>query len=223
VSDDFEDMTRYIEAEPHYHALAAVEDVDGEAAPDGWLVKRIRTFDAFHPRDQKAYKDMAATAYYVLTHGADQQGRSTTTYFGDVHSFTPSEELTATMWDRIQMEAEKAVKEVEPEEPEEGEAISAGPEECPRDGCEASVHDVYYLREYLDDDDWVASVRAHHDGRERLKQLRGVLYWWDEGADRPPPGTRSSEPRMREWLEEKGELLTADFRQVGLQTAIMSG
>jgi hypothetical protein len=224
VSDDFEDLTRYIEAEPHYHALAAVEDVQSENAPEGWIVERIRTFDAFHPKDEEAYRDMASAAYYTLTHGANQEGRSTTTYFGDVHSFTPSEELTTKMWKRIQIEAEKAVKEVEEEEVEaEDEAVSAGPEECPHDECEATVHDVYYLKEYLDDDDWVASVRATVDGLDRLRRLRGVLYWWDEGADRPPPGALTSEARMREWLEEKGDLLTPGFQQVGLETAIMGG
>jgi hypothetical protein len=166
---------------------------------------------------------MVATAYYTLTHAADQEGRQTTTYYGDLApaSFSPEEELTAVVWDRIQMEAEKAVKEYEPEIEEEGEAISAGPEECPRDGCEAAVHDVFYLREYLDDDDWVAAVRSHRDGRERLRRLRGVLYWWDEGSDRPPPGVVGRESALRDWLVEKGDLLTPEARQVGLQTAIM--
>ena len=219
TTDGFEDLSRYITAEPHYHALAAGEDIDGSAAPDGWVVENIRSFEAFHPRDSKAYEDMVATAYYVLTHGASQEGRSTTTYFGEVHSFTPSEELTATMWDRIQWEAEKAVKEEEPEE--SGEGVSAGPETCPVDGCDAPVHDVFYLRDYLDDDDWLASVRAARDGRERVQQLRGLLYWWIEGGDRPPPSARTSEPRLREWLEDKGDLIGPEPQQVGLRKAVM--
>lgn len=224
LADDFEDLTRYIEPSPHYHALAAVEDVDGEAAPDGWLVKRIRTFDTFHPRDQKAYRDMAATAYYTLTHGANQQGRSTTTYFGDVHSFTPSEELTATMWERIQIEAEKAVKEERPEEmevAEEGEAISAAEDECPHDNCGAEVVDVYYLSEYMEDDEWVSKVKGAGRGRERWLRLKGLLYWWDEGGDRPPPSVQGSEEKLRNWLEMKGESVTPRDRQVSLSTAVM--
>jgi hypothetical protein len=228
-ADDFEDLTRYIEAEPHYHALAAVKDVDGEAAPDGWVVKRIRTFDAFHPRDEEAYRDMARTAYYTLTHGANQEGRSTTTYFGEVHSFTPSEELTTAMWERIQIEAEKAVKEIEEEEiEEEGEAISAGPEECPHEECEAPVHDVYYLPEYLEDEDWVASVREQYNGPKRLARLRGMRAWWDGVSDRPPPSTQTSEEKMREWLARTGAGLkpgepsqSKPTKQTSLETAVM--
>jgi len=222
VSEDFEDLTRYIEPEPHYHALAAAEDVDGGAAPGGWVVKRIRTFDTFHPRDQNAYRDMVATAYYTLTHGGNQQGRSTTTYFGEVHSFTPSEELTATMWERIQIEAEKAVKEYEPEEiDEEGEAISAGPEECPHDDCGEAVIDVYYLREYLDDEEWTSKVKAAGRGRERWLRLKGLLYWWDEGGDRPPPSVQGSKEKLQNWLEVQGESIMPYSRQVSLSSAVM--
>jgi len=224
TTDGFEDLSRYISAEPHYHALAAGADIDGSDAPDGWVVERIRTFQAFHPRDSEAYEDMVATAYYVLTHGAVQGGRATTTYFGDVHSFTPSEELTATMWNRIQMEAEKAVKDMEPVEPEEpGEtSAGAGPETCPVEGCEAPVHDVFHLREFLEDEDWVANVRAVRDGRQRVKRLWGMLYWWVDGGDRPPPGARTSEALLREWLESKGDLFSAAPQQVGLSKAVMS-
>jgi len=228
TTDGFEGLSRYIEAEPHYHTLAAVEDVQSENAPEGWIVERIRTFDSFHPRDEKAYRDMAATVYYTLTHGANQEGRSTTTYFGEVHSFTPSEELTAAMWDRIQMEAEKAVKEVEPEEPKEGEAVSAGPEECPHDECEATVHDVYYLSEFLDDEDWVESVRERYNGPKRLARLRGVMLLWTGSGDRPPPSVRGDEEMMEEWLARAGSGLrpgqssrSEPTKQVGLQTAVM--
>ena len=64
------------------------------------------------------------------------------TYFGDLApaSFDPEEELTAAAWDRIQREAEKAVK----EHPDE-EGRQVGPEECPRDGCVAAVHDIAHL------------------------------------------------------------------------------
>jgi hypothetical protein len=43
TADDWDDLGRYIEASPHYHSLAAARDVDGEAAPDGWVVKNIRS------------------------------------------------------------------------------------------------------------------------------------------------------------------------------------
>jgi len=235
ISDNWDDMSRYIEAAPHYHVpIAPAKDVQPEGTGD-WVVKRIRTMQPFHVRDSEAYRDMVASAYYVLTHGAVQQGRATTTYFGEVHpnSFKPEEELTAATWDRIQIEAEKAVtmtREEQRERAESGEGVgSAGPEECPRDGCEAAVHDVYHLDEYLGDEEWMESVRGRYNGPKRLARLQGVLVWWQGVSDRPPPGVQGDEEKMREWLVREGSGLkpgnsgrSSSGRQVSLQTAVMS-
>jgi len=222
--DDWEALQPYIEASPHYHALAAVEDVDGSRAPDGWVVENIRSFDRFRLRDTETYEDMVATAYYVLTHGAVQDGRSTSTYFGEVHpnAFNPEEELTAAEWSRIQMEAEKAVKGVAEEREEEGVAGAHGPEECPVDGCEACVVDVVHLPDYLDDDEFVSRVLCQSDGRKRLAQLRGMYAWWDSRTDRPPPGALTSERKLLRWLREQGETFTAEPSQIRLSQAVMS-
>lgn len=223
--DDWEQLAEYVEPSPHYHVLAAAEDVDGSAAPDSWVVENIRSFDRFRYDDLEAYRDMVATAYYVLTHGAEQQGRATTTYFGDVHpnAFDPSEELTTTKWRHIQRKAEIAVK-GHAEEEEEGGA-GAGPEECPRDGCESVVVDVVYLREYLTDDDWkeqvVSRARTLHAGHARLARLRGMLAHWECRTDRPPPSAHRSKERMREWLQERGEAFQVEAGQVGLTKAVM--
>jgi hypothetical protein len=221
--DDWEELGRYIEPSPHYHSLAAVEDVDGSRAPEGWVVENVRSFDRFEYDQAESYEDMVATAYYVLTHGGVQEGRSTSTYFGEVHpnAFDPAEELTAAKWSRIQIEAEKAVKGVADEEEEEEGHTSHGPEECPRDGCEACVVDVVYLPEYLEDDEFVSRVLSKRDGRKRLKQLRGMFAWWDTRTDRPPPGALTNERRLLDWLEDQGATFTPEPKQVRLQTAVM--
>jgi hypothetical protein len=222
--DDWEELQQYIEASPHYHSLAAVEDVDGSAAPGEWIVENIRSFSPFRYDDPESYEDMVATAYYVLTHGAVQDGRSTTTYFGEIHpnAFDPEEELTAAKWSRIQMEVEKAVKgHVDEADQEEG-AGAHGPEECPRDGCEACVIDVVYLPEYLEDDEFVSRVLSKRDGRKRLKQLRGMFAWWDTRTDRPPPGALTNERRLLEWLEDQGVRFTPEPSQTSLSQAVMS-
>jgi hypothetical protein len=210
VTEGPEDMSRYTEASPHYHALAAAEDVDGAAAPDGWVVERIRTFDTFHPRDTDAYRDMARTAYYVLTHGAVQDGRATRTTFGEIHSFDPGEELTAAMWDRIQREAEAAVKTTL----EESDGSGSGHEEereCPHEECSQAVHALEELPERMDNDDWRAGL-----SRDRLARLRGVLVYYEGRADRPPPSAVTSEARFREWLKELGETHTPSPTQAQL-------
>jgi len=216
--DDWGELEQYIEASPHYHTLAAVEDVDGSEAPGEWVVENIRSFDPFQYDDGETYDDMVRTAYYVLTHGAVQKGRATTTYFGEVHPnvLDPEEELTAARWDRIQREAEKAVKGAAEETEEEEPGGVHGPEECPVDGCEACVVDIVYLPEYLEDDDFVSRVLSRRDGRKRLAELRGMFAWWDTRTDRPPPSALTSERRMLEWLEEQGESFVPEPSQVSL-------
>jgi hypothetical protein len=221
LSDDWDELADYVEASPHYHALGAAPDVDGEAVPGDWIVKRIQTAKAFHHiKDTEAYRDMIAPAYYVLTHAADQPGRQTTTYFGDVHpnTFDPEEELTASAWYQIQKEAEKAVKEY-PEEGGEGSGVGA--EECPREDCEAKVHDVVHLPELLENDDWTGRIRAQSHGRAKLNRLRGVILWWEGRCDTPPPSARDNESRFLAWLEEIGAKHVPNPSQVSLATAVM--
>jgi hypothetical protein len=224
-TDGWDDLKGYVEAAPHYHALAPAEDVDGEAAPPGWIVKRIRSMDRFYLRDTEAYRDMARTVYYVCTHGGVQQGRAMTTYFGEVHpaAFDPEEELTAAEWDRIKREAERAVL-TEPGALE-GEGTE-GPEECPHDDCEADVRDLRYLQEALADEAWVASIRAHPDGGRRLAELRGALAYWRDLTDRPPPHARADPDGFRTWLRRRGQVraptpVETPTQQVGLSTAVM--
>jgi hypothetical protein len=217
ATEDHEDLSRYIEAAPHYHALVPTNYVDGEAAPDGWVVHRIREVQAFHIRDTQAYRDMASAVYYTLTHGAVQEGRQLTTYFGDVHpaSFKPEEELTATEWDRIQREAEKAVKEAPGDD-----GPTHGPEECPRDDCAALVHDIAHLPDLLANDEWVTNIRTQPGGRRRLLRLRGAMAWWDGRTDRPPPGASTSKGRLLEWFEERGSVLTPEATQQSLPSVL---
>lgn len=223
ATEDWGDMTRYIEAAPHYHVpIAPGKDVQPEETRD-WVVERIRTMQPFvNIRDTESYRDMVASAYYVLTHGAVAQHRNTTTWFGEVHpaTFDPEEELTAAEWSRIQMEADKAVKEEPEERPEEG-GVRHGPDECPVEECEQIVVDALHLDEYLSDEEWVTSVRTCRDGRARLARLRGLLAWWEKRTDRPPPSIASSEQRMRDWLEEQGEAFAPGVKQSSLQAAVM--
>lgn len=228
TTDDWDDMSRYVEAAPHYHSLAAATDVSGEAAPEGWVVKNIRGLEEFHIHDTESYRDMVASFYYILTHGAEQTGRQMTTYFGEVHpaAFDPEEELTTAEWRRIQQEAEKAVK---GDESDEGVSAGGGPEECPQEDCEAVVRDLVYLDEYLDDEDWQAQVRNQPGGPERLAILRGTRAYWSGMCDRPPPAARSTPERFRQWLKRRGQVLApgssnrpSQTIQTGLSEALMN-
>lgn len=219
-TDGWEELSEYVEASPHYHALAAAEDVDTEAAPDGWVVHRIGTFPVFHIDDLESYKAMGRAVYYLLTHGAVQSAgtnRATTTYFGEVHpnSFNPEEELSDCEWRRIQEMAEEAVRGWKDDE---GEGIGAGPDECPCDGCSSPVVPIEELASYLNDEEWVRALRRQDEGYKRWLQLRGLQHWVD-GGDRPPPSGNLDRDDLLGWLEQQGRRIAGprpEPRQTGL-------
>jgi hypothetical protein len=222
AGDDWGEMREFIEPGPHVHILGAARDVDGDAAPEGWVVKNIDSLDRFHIHDLDSYRDMARRAYYVLTHGAHQEGRQTTTYFGSVHpqGFDPEEELTVTAWSKIQEMAEKAVKVKRGERGDD--AVTAppddrGPEECPREECDGDVFDLVGFEERMTDGgDWKGHVLSQPNGRKRWLRLRGLLVFWFEGGDRPPPGVEVSQARYLEWLEDVGRRHTPEPTQSSL-------
>lgn len=212
AADDWEEMERLIEPSPHVHTLAAVEDFDPDGAPSGWVAKNIRSMDRFHYRDVESYRDMARTAWYLLTHGAVQVGRNSTTWFGATHpaSFDPEEELTAAAWDRIQRNAELAVTTKPGESAHHGGESSVEDRECPRDGCESEVVGVDRLGEFLDDESWVRSLAP-----EERRQLQGIQVWASLG-DRPPPSRRADRAGILEWLRRLGKTHFDHNREVGL-------
>lgn len=200
ISEGWDDLTHYIEAAPHYHALAPAEDVRGDRAPSGWVVDNMGSLSRFEIDDPECYEEMAARAYYILSHAADQRGRQCTTYFGELHpsTFDPEEELTdeelATIDEMIA--ATVGV--------DDGDGSGHGPEECPTEGCEAPVLDLMYLDEYLDDEEWVAQVRDRVDGGDRLATLRGTNLYIRGLTDRPPPSAQTDSEALKRWLKDRG-------------------
>jgi len=200
VSEGWDDLLRYIEAAPHYHSLAAARDVRGDHAPEGWVVDNMGSLSRFEIDDLDCYEEMAQRLAYILSHGAEQLDKMMTTYFGDVHpaAFDPAEELTEEELAKIDEMVEAAV----------GLDDGHGPEECPHDGCECRVMDLIHLDELLDDEEWVASVRDHTDGGERLAILRGTQAYIKGLTDRPPPVARSDLEGLQRWLKRQGALTT---------------
>jgi len=206
---DWEDWEPLIEAGPHYHFLAAVEDFDPDAIPEGWVVKNVRSFSRFEKRDLESYEDMARAAWYLRTHGAAEAHRQTATWFGEMHpaAFDPEEELGAVEWHFIQERAAEAVG-LPPEETKEGEEE----QRCEVEDCEAVVHPIEELGAYLADTSWVRSIPP-----KRRHRLRAVEIWVFEETVIPPPAVRSSEPRTREWLLETGRMYCDHSQQSGLR------
>jgi len=224
AADDWGEMLEYVEEAPHFHHLVALEDFNTDAIPPGQVVKNIRSLDAFYVRDMTAYRDMAATAMYLLSHaafepaGLDGGGRNTVTYFGDVHpnGFDPAEELTAAEWDTIQRLAERAVR-TDPSEDVDAEGLEdPDRRECTVDGCDGTIVDIGELRDWLSDPTWVASI-----GDKQATILEGAIGWLEEQGDRPPPST--DRESIRRYLYQRGEQRQfrprseqASFRTVGV-------
>jgi hypothetical protein len=207
AADDWGEMLEFVEEAPHFHHLVAAEDFDTDAIPPGQVVKNIRSLDPFHLRDMTAYRDMAATAMYLLSHagfepaGLDGGGRNTVTYFGDVHpnGFDPAEELTTPERDTIQRMAERAVR----TDPSEDAAATGGLDEpdrrsCTVDGCDGEIVEIGELREWLRDPEWLNLI-----GEKQATILEGAIGWIEEQGDRPPPST--DREKLRRFLYQRGE------------------
>jgi hypothetical protein len=208
---DWDRWESFIEPGPHYHFLAACEDFDPDAIPDGWVVKNVRSFSRFERQDRESYEDMARAAWYLRTHGAAEEGRQTATWFGEMHpaSFDPAEELTAVAWDRIQREAAEAVGvPIEEMRDRDGD----GERTCEVEDCEAVLHDIEDLQTFTADTSWMRSIPP-----KRRHRIRAVEIWVFEETVIPPPAVRSSEARVREWLLETGRQYISQSRQVGLK------
>jgi hypothetical protein len=214
AADDWGEMLEYVEEAPHFHHLVALEDFNTDAIPSGHVVKNIRSLDPFRLRDMTAYRDMAATAMYLLSHaafepaGVDGGGRNTVTYFGEVHpnGFDPEEALTAAEWDRVQQMAERAVR-TDPLEDVAGEALDEPDRRsCTVDDCDGEIVEIGELREWLRDPAWLNSI-----GEKQATILEGAIGWLEEQGDRPPPST--DRESLRRWLYQRGEA-----RQYGPRT-----
>ena len=208
---DWDRWESFVEPGPHYHFLAAVEDFDPEAVPDGWVVKNVRSFSRFERQDRESYEDMARAAWYLRTHGAAEEFRQTATWFGEMHpaSFDPGEELTATAWDRIQREAAESVGvPIEEMRDRDGD----GERTCEIEDCEAVLHDIEDLQTFTADASWMRSIPP-----KRRHRIRAVEIWIFEETVIPPPSVRSSEERTREWLLETGRQYLSQSKQTGLK------
>jgi hypothetical protein len=200
---DWSAWEELIEEGPHYHFLAAVEDLDPEAVPDGWVVKNVRSLPRFEKRDMESYESMARAAWYLRTHGAAQQGRQTATWFGEMHpaAFDPEEVLGTAEWRLMQERAADAVG-LAPEEIRDGEGAE---QRCEHEECDEIVHGLEELRTWLSDGAWVSSLPV----RQR-RRLQGVQVWLLEECALPPPSVRASKGKLREWLLETGRMHYGD-------------
>jgi hypothetical protein len=178
---------------PHFHVLGLSRGVKASspAGDDGWVVKRVRSFDVIRGAGRLApYEDMAYAALYVLSHVTfdPAQQKPATYWYGDLstQTFDPEETHSAGLWSAIERRTEEAVTGEKPGEAE--------PTECETDGCGGHAVPMREVCRYLDQPGWVASLPDGHE--ERLRAARD----WFLGTCEPPPGLKH--PRSRSQAEE---------------------
>lgn len=145
-------------------------------------------------RALESYVEMGRLSMYLLSHGAVQEKtgdlsqRQTVTYWGEVHpnSFDPEEELTREEWEKIQRYAEAAVGGELPEE----SGMGTPEKECQLEDCEAVVHEIGDLFDYLNPGiepgpEWFESLDF-----DQQCEIWGLKIYLKDG---PPPGGSGQE------------------------------
>lgn len=213
-TDTWDDLEPLVDVAPHVHHLALAKDIDGDEvealeAETGWVSKNIRSLARFYVDEDEiplrhvhgddrtkeemvrdGYEDMAKLSMYLLSHAAVQPKtgelpqRNTVTYWGEVHSVSPSEDLPDGVWAQIQRQAAAAVRGVAPEELED-DGLGR---ECSREDCEQPVRPLSALPGRLSDPD-----HSWWDGLEFEQQceLLGAAQWM---SHKPPPGIEGGLP-----------------------------
>lgn len=181
---------------PHFHIIGlAVDFEEAEKRSDGWVVRNIRSLDAYKGmRDREGTEDMVRAVRYILSHTTfpADDNRQAVTWFGSLHgtNFSPEEELSGGAWSVIQRVTKEVVG-VDEEIDEESEGREK--EECSVEGCEGKVHDIWHARSFLE------SAAGQELTREERNRVR-VAYEWTAGVRHPPPGLKH--PQTTEQGEE---------------------
>lgn len=180
---------------PHFHIIGLARDVaPGDLDRDGgWIFENIRSLASYDgPRDREGTDDMISVVRYLLSHSTFPAGenRQAVTWFGSLHgtNFSPDEELSEVDLKVIQRVVKRQVGYFD----DEGEKEGNEREDCPRDGCEGSLHDIWHARRFLE----TSGHSLEREERERVV----AAYEWTVGLRHPPPGRKH--PKSREQAEE---------------------
>lgn len=209
---EFEEIREWVYWSPHYHIIGATTpDMDKATEDDDWVYRferSVETFDGI--RDKESHDDLYGLFRYLLSHVGwpEESTHQVTTWYGSLANSVFVQEATEE-WqyqkpsEGVQEALKREISEVAGVVLEEEGDGSGDPEtddlgECPVDGCEGLLIDVFDVRAYLQSTD-VASEVA-----DRMQAARE----WRLGLVEPPPGLKN--PRSREQAEEAFEALLSN-------------
>lgn len=189
---------------PHYHIIGSTTaDMDEGGADDAWNYVFIRSLESYNGiRDRPSHEDLYGAFRYLLSHTGYPEGSThqAVTWYGDLANNKFVEDAAADWQHEKPSEGVRAalrreigdVAGVTDEDDEDG----AGSDErddlgdCPCDGCEGVLIDVFDVRRYL----------RHNDPPPGVAKRMKTAYEWRIGRDSPPPGLKH--PRTEDEARE---------------------
>jgi hypothetical protein len=208
LRNDVENMEEYIYWSPHYHIVGLMTpDMDPAKDGDEWVYHFRRSVEPFEGISDKAsHNDLYGLIRYLVSHTGYPSGstRQVLTWYGDLANSVFVEDATeewqhAKPSEGVRDALERHIEEiagVEIEEDSDGsepedEDDSLG--ECPVEGCEGRVIDVFDIDTYLRQTDPPPEVR------KAMQTARD----WRLGEREPPPGLKhpTTEEQARDALE----------------------
>lgn len=213
LRNDVEEWRELTYWSPHYHVVGATsEDMDPAADGDEWVYHFRRSVEAYEGiRDEEAHEDLYGLFRYLLSHATfpEESTKQVTTWYGTLaNSVFVSEATEEWQYQKpsegVLSALEREVSEVagvvvEEDDDGAGDPSSDDLGECPVDGCDGLLIDVFDVPAYLDYNETPGEVA------DRMTTARELRL----GRVKPPPGLKrpQTEADAREGLEH---LLPAD-------------
>ncbi len=195
---------------PHFHIIGfTTQNMDEGSGSDGWVYHFVRSFGRFEGiHDLESHGEVYGVFRYLLSHAGwpEESKKDAITWHGDLANSIfvknateeyqhqkPSEGVRSA----LRREIEEAVGVTS--EDDEGDESGAQTEdtddmgECPCDGCDGLLIDVFDVRLYL----------QHNQPPPEVQERMVAAYEWRMGERQAPPGLKrpTTEEEARETFE----------------------
>lgn len=210
LRNDVEGMSRYLKWSPHYHIVGATgADMEPARDDDEWVYHFRRSVESFDGvRDSESHEDVYGLFRYLLSHTGYPEGstKQVVTWYGDLANSVFVEDATEEWQNQkpsegvlsaLEREVEAVAGPTEDDDgdgeevPEEGDEVG----ECPCDGCDGLLIDVFDVGMYL----------QHNDPPPEVREMMVTARDWRLGRIQPPPGLKK--PRSKEEAQESLEAM----------------
>lgn len=193
LRNDVDDWREFTYWSPHYH-IVGLTAPNMEPAGDGdeWVYRFIRSFESYDGvRDSGSHRDLYGGFRYLLSHTGypEASRKQMVTWYGDLANSVfvddareewqnqkPSEGVRSALTREIESVAGESLDDDQAESVDEDDTVG----DCPCDGCDGALIDVFDVRQFLRYNDRPPDV---------VKKMTTALEW-RLGDVQPPPGLK---------------------------------